>query len=193
MSRQSVRPSRARSIPHREALGLHTSQKALRLRDARRLNIIQTFMALRYWRDLSFFLARTRAFFWAGLSSLRREDSSLISRWMRRIKEKGELRGAVDRVERYRQKENYGLSSIEPDDSCGEVDRGEKISSGFVVARGDGPKLLELAKEILDQAAGFIEVFVVMARLFAVGSTPDWRRPIWAWEFQDENNGCKPH
>ena len=49
------------------------------------------------------------------------------------------------------------------------MDRGEKISSGFVVACGDGPKLLELTKEILDQAASFIEVFVVRARLFAVG------------------------
>jgi hypothetical protein len=49
------------------------------------------------------------------------------------------------------------------------VDRGEKISSFFVVARGDGPKLLELAKEIFSQAASFIEVFVVRARLFAVG------------------------
>jgi len=49
------------------------------------------------------------------------------------------------------------------------MDRSEKISSGFVVARGDGPKLLELAKEIFDQAASFIEVFVVWARLFAVG------------------------
>jgi hypothetical protein len=49
------------------------------------------------------------------------------------------------------------------------VDRGEKISSRLVVARGDGPKLLELAKEIFNQAASFIEVFVVRARLFAVG------------------------
>lgn len=49
------------------------------------------------------------------------------------------------------------------------MDRSEKIPSGFVVARGDGAKLLEPAKEVFDQAANFIEVFVVWARLFAVG------------------------
>ena len=55
------------------------------------------------------------------------------------------------------------------------MDGGEKISGGFVVACGDGSKLLEFAKEIFDQAAGLIEVFVVRARLFAVGLCwDDW-------------------
>ena len=49
------------------------------------------------------------------------------------------------------------------------MDGGEKISGGFVVACGDGSKLLEFAKEIFDQAASFLEIFVVRARLFAVG------------------------
>lgn len=42
-------------------------------------------------------------------------------------------------------------------------------ADSWIVACGDGPKLLQPAKEILDQAASFIEVFVVRARLFADG------------------------
>jgi hypothetical protein len=42
------------------------------------------------------------------------------------------------------------VSSIEPNDSGGEVDGGEEISGGFVVARGDGSALFEFAEEILD-------------------------------------------
>lgn len=38
-----------------------------------------------------------------------------------------------------------------------------------VLSSSDTPRLLELTTEILDQAASFIEVFVVRARLFAVG------------------------
>ena len=44
----------------------------------------------------------------------------------------------------------YGLSSIEPDDSGHEVDCGEKVLCGLVVAGGDGPELLETTEEILN-------------------------------------------
>ena len=44
----------------------------------------------------------------------------------------------------------YGLSSIEPADSGHEVDCGEKVLCGLVVAGGDGPELLETTEEILN-------------------------------------------
>ena len=40
------------------------------------------------------------------------------------------------------------------------MDRCEEISGCFVVARGDGSELLELAVEILDQMAGLVHLFV---------------------------------
>jgi len=52
------------------------------------------------------------------------------------------------------------VSSIEPDSSGGEVDRGEEISGSFVVARGDGAELFEFAEEVLDQVARLVEVAV---------------------------------
>jgi len=61
------------------------------------------------------------------------------------------------------------VSSIEPNDSGGEVNGGEKVSAGFVVARGDGAKLLEFGEEILDQVARLVEVTVIVAADLAVG------------------------
>ncbi len=61
------------------------------------------------------------------------------------------------------------MSSIEPNDSGGEVNGGEKVSAGFVVARGDGAKLLEFGEEILDQVARLVEVTVIVAADLAVG------------------------
>ena len=45
------------------------------------------------------------------------------------------------------------MSSIEPNDSGGEVDGGEEIARSFVVAGGDGPELFEFAEEVFDQMA----------------------------------------
>src|SRR5215212_1544665 len=56
------------------------------------------------------------------------------------------------------------MSSIEPDESGGEVNAGQEASCGLVVAGGNGPKLLELGKEVLDQMPGLVEVFVKGAR-----------------------------
>ena len=56
------------------------------------------------------------------------------------------------------------MSSIEPDGSGGEVNGSEKISGGFVIAGGDCPELLDLAEEILDQMARFVEFSVKFAR-----------------------------
>src|SRR5215204_3934977 len=60
-----------------------------------------------------------------------------------------------------------GVSSIEPDESGGEVNAGKEAAGGLVVAGGDGPELLELGKEVLDQVPGLVEVFVKGARYLA--------------------------
>jgi hypothetical protein len=66
------------------------------------------------------------------------------------------------------------VSSIEPNGSGGEVDGGEEISGGFVVAGGDRPELLELAEEILDQMALFVEFAIEFTR----------RQPVWpGWDY----------
>src|SRR5215210_9215113 len=56
------------------------------------------------------------------------------------------------------------MSSIEPDESGGEVNAGQEASGGLVVAGGNGPELLELGEEVLDQIPGLVEVFVKGAR-----------------------------
>src|SRR3954453_119980 len=56
------------------------------------------------------------------------------------------------------------MSSIEPDESGGEVNAGQEASCGLVVASGNGPELLELGEEVLDQMPGLVEVFVKGAR-----------------------------
>ena len=61
------------------------------------------------------------------------------------------------------------MSSIEPDGSGGEVDGGEEISCGFVVAGGDGAKLFEFAEEVFDQVARFIEFAVKLGRRMRFG------------------------
>ena len=55
------------------------------------------------------------------------------------------------------------MSSIEPDCSGSEVDSGEEIAGGFVVAGGDGAELFEFAEEVLDQVARLVEVAVEIA------------------------------
>src|SRR4051795_8185981 len=64
------------------------------------------------------------------------------------------------------------MSSIEPDESGGEVNAGQEASCGLVVAGGNGPELLELGEEVLDQMPGLVEVFVKGARRLA--GFPRW-------------------
>jgi hypothetical protein len=66
-------------------------------------------------------------------------------------------------VQRY-----YGVSSIEPNDGGGELDRGDEVASGFVVACGDGSELLELGEEVFNQVARRVEVTVIASRLCSV-------------------------
>src|SRR5450432_3283903 len=60
--------------------------------------------------------------------------------------------------------------------SSREVDCGEKISGGFVVASGDGAVLLELAEEIFDEVARLVGFFVEIALNLAVALGWDHKR-----------------
>src|SRR5215204_3787201 len=68
------------------------------------------------------------------------------------------------------------MSSIEPDESGGEVNAGQEASCGLVIASGDGPELLELGEKVLDQMPGLVEVFVKGARCLAGLARWDHRR-----------------
>jgi hypothetical protein len=60
------------------------------------------------------------------------------------------------------------VSSNEPD-TCGcQIDSGEEVASGFVIACGDCAELFEFGKEVLDQVSCFVEFFVKGALLFAI-------------------------
>ena len=52
------------------------------------------------------------------------------------------------------------------------MNAGQEASCGLVVAGGDGPKLLELGEEVLDQMPGLVEVVVKGARCRA--GVPRW-------------------
>ena len=54
------------------------------------------------------------------------------------------------------------------------MDGGKEISGGFVVAGCDRPELSELAKEILDPVALFVEFSIELARRQAVWSRRDY-------------------
>lgn len=60
------------------------------------------------------------------------------------------------------------MSSIEPDNGCGEIDGTEEGLRPFVVAGCDASELLEFGEEILDQVSGFIHFLIIGALLFPV-------------------------
>ena len=68
------------------------------------------------------------------------------------------------------------MSSIEPNDSGNELDCGKEVSGGFVIACRDGAELFEFAEEVLDEMAGLVGLFVVIALDFAVSLGRDHRR-----------------
>ena len=68
------------------------------------------------------------------------------------------------------------MSSIEPNDGGSELDGGEEVLFGFVVARRDGTKLFEPGEEVLDQVTCFEEIAVIVSADFAVGLGRDYRR-----------------
>jgi hypothetical protein len=50
----------------------------------------------------------------------------------------------------------HGVYSIEPSHSGSKVDHGEEVPDPWlVIAGGDGPVLLQLGEEVLDQVATF--------------------------------------
>lgn len=61
------------------------------------------------------------------------------------------------------------MSSIEPYISPHKENSSKEVSGSFVVACGNGAELLEFCKEILDEMAGFVHVFVIGTLDFPVG------------------------
>ena len=55
------------------------------------------------------------------------------------------------------------------------MDGCEEVPGGFVVTRGDGAELLELAEEVLDQMTRLVERLVVLALGYAIGLGRDHR------------------
>lgn len=60
------------------------------------------------------------------------------------------------------------MSSIKPDSGRDEINSGQEVAGGFVVAGGNGPEWLEFAEKVLDQVPRFVKFHVVEARLFSV-------------------------
>ncbi len=56
-----------------------------------------------------------------------------------------------------------GVSSIEPNCRGGEMDCGQKVAGGLVIAGRDGTKLPEPGEEVLDQVSRFVGLFVVVS------------------------------
>ena len=47
-----------------------------------------------------------------------------------------------------------------------QMDGPQEVASGLVVARGNGPVMLQACEEVLDQMTRLVEVAVIFARLF---------------------------
>ncbi len=63
------------------------------------------------------------------------------------------------------------MSSIEPDDSGGEVHAAKKGASTFVVSGSDASDLLDATEETLGQIAAFVDVLIERARVESVGAS----------------------
>jgi hypothetical protein len=66
------------------------------------------------------------------------------------------------------------------------MDGGEEVTRGLVVTRGDGTKLLEFGKEILNEVTRHIEVAVVVAEQAAVCLGRDHRGLAGGGERRDD-------
>jgi hypothetical protein len=69
-------------------------------------------------------------------------------------------------------KRDWGVSSIHPNERRYQMDCGEEISSGFIVACRDSAESLELAEEVLNEVTGLESRFVIGALVFAIA--PGW-------------------
>ena len=71
-----------------------------------------------------------------------------------------------------------GLCSVEEDNGAGELNAGEENLGELVVTRGDGPEMLELVEETLNEIAFAVEGEISCARGFSVrfgGSSAAYR------------------
>lgn len=66
-----------------------------------------------------------------------------------------------------------GLSSIQPDDGRCQMDCGEEISSGFVVACRDSAEFLEVTEEVLNEMTRLENRFVVGTLVSAIAPGGD--------------------
>jgi hypothetical protein len=83
------------------------------------------------------------------------------------------------------------VSSVEQDHSAGELQAGEEISGQFIVARGDGTKVLEFVEEAFDEVALAIEREITIARRLAVSFGGNHRGDIAPFERGDEGIGVE--
>jgi hypothetical protein len=82
-----------------------------------------------------------------------------------------------------------GLSSVDQDDGCDQVDRREIVSRQFIVARRNATEVLNLVKETLDEISLAIECKITFMLVLAVGlGRNDRGRPLLR-EFVDEGIG----
>ena len=71
------------------------------------------------------------------------------------------------------------------------LDPGEEICGEFVIAGGDGTKVLEFVEEALDEVALAIEREITTARRLAVGLGRNHRRDVAPFECVDEGVGVE--
>jgi hypothetical protein len=60
------------------------------------------------------------------------------------------------------------VSSIKPDRGSREIDSGEEVSCGLVIAGGKGSKLLQLTEKVFDEMAGLVKLAIVLALVLAI-------------------------
>ena len=81
---------------------------------------------------------------------------------------------------------DWGLSSVEQNDSGDQLNRGEKISGEFVIAGRNGAKVLNLVEEALDEVAFAVECEIAIALGLSVGFGGNYRRDLPLCEALDE-------
>jgi hypothetical protein len=74
------------------------------------------------------------------------------------------------RKQKYFAEGDWGVSSIQPDDGRCQMDRGEEISSGFVVTCRDSAEFLEIAEEVLNEMTRLESRFVIGTLVSAIAS-----------------------
>ena len=76
------------------------------------------------------------------------------------------------------------MSSIKPNDGCGQINSSEEVASGFVIAGGDGAILFQAAEEVLDEMPRRIEFRVVKESSKNNLNTQEAEPSLEAWRLQ---------